>query len=291
MDKPGVWLQVLGPLHLFDDGRPVRLGGVKPRAALGYLLLRANQVVATSDLLHALWPHDAPPSARKVLQNAISGLRGLLRAGDDGIALVTHPSGYSLRVPPDRLDLSRFERLAEQGRAELAAGAWEPAARSLRAALALWQGPALADLAESGVAWPELAGLRRARAAALEDLFEAELACGRHHEVSVELEAIVEHEPDRERLCAQLMLALYRCGRQVDALALYRRVRNRLLDGYGLEPGPRLQALERAILNHDTALDLAAAAPPVPAVPSGSSRGAGRRPRFYAACGNTGAWT
>jgi DNA-binding SARP family transcriptional activator len=248
------WFQVLGPLHLFHHGQPVRLGGVKQRAAMGFLLLRANQFVPTSDLMRALWPEAAPPTARKVLQNAVSGLRRTIGGGDGEVALSSHASGYALRVRPDCLDLSRFQRLAERGRQELAAGSYEPAIRSLRTALALWQGTVLADLTESGVAWPELAGIESARMAVLEDCFEAELACGRHHVVTAELEALVDRVPTRERLCGQLMVALYRSGRQVDALGLYRRTRAGMLEGFGLEPGRELQRLERAILNHDPAL-------------------------------------
>jgi DNA-binding SARP family transcriptional activator len=262
--------QVLGPLEVVVDGRPVRLGGVKQRATLGFLLLHANRVIATSQLLRALWADEMPATARKMLQNAVSGIRRVIipgGAGSDGAgsdvadvtALLTHAPGYLLRVPLDSVDLVCFQRLAERGRAELAAGSWQSASGLLREALALWRGPALTDLVEAGIAWPELVVVENSRLAALEDCIEAELALGRHHEVVGELEALVGVSPPRERLCGHMMLALYRCGRQADALSVYRRTRSRLVEGLGLEPGRALRELEGAILNHDPALDLAAA--------------------------------
>ncbi|MFS8101180.1 AAA family ATPase [Lentzea alba] len=251
---------LLGSLEVLDDDLPVPLGGVKQRAALGFLLLHANRVVATSKLLQALWSRDVPPTARKMLQNAVSGLRGVLTphgSGPEGSALLlTHAPGYLLRVDPNSLDLSRFQQLTEQGRGELSAGNWPAAAKVLRKALSLWRGPVLADLAETGINWPELTAIKDWRLATQEDCFEAELACGRHYEIIGELESLIEVEPYRERLNGQLMLALYRCGRQVDALSVYRRTRAALVEELGLEPGRELQELERAILDHAPALDL-----------------------------------
>ncbi|MGW4208859.1 BTAD domain-containing putative transcriptional regulator [Lentzea sp. NPDC004789] len=253
---------LLGSLEVLDDDLPVPLGGVKQRAALGFLLLHANRVVATSKLLQALWPRDVPPTARKMLQNAVSGLRGVLTphgSSSEGSALLlTHAPGYLLRVDPDSLDLSRFQQLTEQGRGELSAGNFSAAAKVLRKALGLWRGPVLADLAETGINWPELTAIKDWRLATQEDCFEAELACGRHYEIIGELESLIEAEPYRERLGGQLMLALYRCGRQVDALSVYRRTRSALVEELGLEPGRELQELERAILDHAPALDLPA---------------------------------
>ncbi|MDG9721101.1 BTAD domain-containing putative transcriptional regulator, partial [Streptomyces sp. DH24] len=248
--------RVLGPLTVLGEHGPVVPSGVRQRAALGHLLLHANEVVATSALLRALWAGNPPPTARKMLQNAVSALRGLLAedTAPTGPALLTHAPGYLLRVDGDDLDLTTYRALADQGRGDLAAGAWASAARHLRAALELWRGPALADLAETGADWPELAALARARAATREDLFEAELARGRHRDVLGELEALVERGPVRERSCAQLMLALYRCGRQVDALETYRRTRDAYASELGLEPGRTLRAMERAILDHDPVL-------------------------------------
>ncbi|MEV6594952.1 BTAD domain-containing putative transcriptional regulator [Streptomyces acidicola] len=251
--------QVLGPLTVLGDSGPVALSGVKQRATLGHLLLHANEVVATSALMRALWAGEPPPTARKMLQNAVSALRGLLAADDaedtrGRPVLLTHAPGYLLRVDGDDLDLTTYRALADRGRADLAAGAWSSAARTLRAALDLWHGPVLADLAESGTDWPELRTLAQARSATREDLYEAELACGRHHDVLEELRTHAQREPERERLCAQLMLALYRRGGQADALDAYRRTRTALASRLGLEPGRVLRAVERAVLDHDPVL-------------------------------------
>ncbi|WP_405593436.1 BTAD domain-containing putative transcriptional regulator [Streptomyces sp. NBC_01092] len=248
--------QVLGPLTVHGDSGPIMLSGVKQRATLGHLLLHANEVVATSALMRALWAGEPPPTARKMLQNAVSALRGLLAAEDTrgGPVLLTHAPGYLLRVDGDDLDLTTYRALADRGRADLAAGAWTPAARTLRAALDLWRGPVLADLAESGTDWPELRTLAQARSATREDLYEAELACGRHHEVLEDLQTHAQREPASERLCAQLMLALYRRGGQADALDAYRRTRTALASRLGLEPGRVLRAVERAVLDHDPVL-------------------------------------
>ena len=254
---------LLGSLEVLDDGSPVPLGGVKQRAALGFLLLHANRVVATSKLLQALWSRDVPPTARKMLQNAVSGLRGVLSphsTSEASALLLTHAPGYLLRVDPASLDLSRFQQLTEKGRNELAAGNWQASAQLLREALSLWRGPVLADLAETGINWPELTAIKDWRLAAQEDCFEADLACGRHYEIIGELESLIDVEPFRERLGGQLMLALYRCGRQVDALSVYRRTRTALVEELGLEPGRELQELERAILDHAPVLDLPATA-------------------------------
>ncbi|MFJ1998328.1 AfsR/SARP family transcriptional regulator [Streptomyces asiaticus] len=249
---------LLGPLEVLDDGVPVPLGGVIKRGALAHLLIHANSVVATSRLLAALWPGDTPLTARKMLQNAVRDLRRTLSCepGSEGRAtLVTDAPGYRLRVDPDTVDLLRFRRAVERGQAEVAAGSYESAARVLREALGLWRGPALADLVEDGLVWPELTAWENSRLNAQEDLFEAELACGRHHAVLGELQAVAAAEPTRERLSCQLMLALYRCGRQTEALAAYRHRRLELVERYGLEPTREMQKLERAILAHDPELD------------------------------------
>lgn len=250
--------RMLGPMEVFRDGQSVGLGGIKQRATLGFLLLQPNRVVPTSQLLKALWAwEEAPASARKILQNAVWGLRGILcpdGGGGEQAALLTQAPGYMLRVDTERIDVHRFHRLSNQGRGELSAGRPEAAADLLREALALWRGPALADLVEGGIVWSEVVALQNARLVALEEFFEAELACGRHHAVLGELETAVAGEPLRERFCSQLMLALYRCGRQADALNLYARTRTALVDGLGLEPGHNLRALQHAILTHDPML-------------------------------------
>ncbi|MGP3926791.1 BTAD domain-containing putative transcriptional regulator [Streptomyces sp. 8N616] len=259
-------------MEVFRDGALVPVRGITKRATLAYLLIHANRVVATSGLLDALWPGGTPLTARKMLQNAVSDLRRVLSADTcaaDRAMLLTHTPGYLLRVDADCVDLFRYRHLVDQGRADLTAGGYESAARVLREALALWRGPALADLVENGVAWPELAALENARLDALEDCIEAELGSGRHSEVLGELEALVATEPSRERLCGQLMLALYRCGRQTDALAAYRSARTQLVERYGLEPGPELRRLEQAILCHAPELDA-----PTRSAPSGTADGA-----------------
>ncbi|MCC3770839.1 AfsR/SARP family transcriptional regulator, partial [Streptomyces sp. UNOC14_S4] len=256
---------MLGPLEAVSGNRMIALGGTKQRATLSFLLLHANRVVATSRLLNALWEgDDAPASARKILQNAVWGLRGALfpDGGEtEQTTLLTQAPGYVLRVNPDDVDLFLFHRRVAEGRAKLTTGAPQEAAVLLRDALALWRGPVLADLMEAGFAWPEVTAVQNARLDAVEDYCEAELACGRHHAVLGELEALVEAEPLRERSCGQLMLALYRCGRQADALNVYSRVRTTLVEELGLEPGLALQRLQQSILTHDRTLAL-------PAVPA-----------------------
>lgn len=249
--------QLLGTLEVVDNGQPLVVNGSKQRATLGFLLLHVNGVVATSRLLKALWPADMPNTGRKMLQNAISGLRGIISPSEcdsDSPVLLTHAPGYLLRAPSDSVDLNRFHAMVHNGRADMAAGSWQRAALTLHDALALWRGPVLADLVELGVDWTELTTVRNARLAALEDYVEAEFACGRYGEAMNELEMWVEAEPLRERLCGQLMRALYHCGRQADALGVYRRTRTRLIEELGLDPGRELQELEREILNQELVL-------------------------------------
>ncbi|MEO3762956.1 BTAD domain-containing putative transcriptional regulator [Streptomyces sp. B8F3] len=208
----------------------------------------------TGRLLTALWGDDPPPTARKVLQNAVAGLRRSLRSPDPSISLDTQASGYLLRVPEDHIDWYRHQALVERGRAEVESGAGESGARRLREAMRLWRGPVLADLVEAGIEWPELASIQRSRLDVLEYCVEAELAAGRHYEIVGELVAEVQAEPTRERLCGQLMLALYRSGRHAEALTVYRRARDTLVEELGLDPGRELRRLEQAILNHEEAL-------------------------------------
>ncbi|NUP32196.1 MAG: AAA family ATPase, partial [Streptomycetaceae bacterium] len=244
---------MLGPLEAIRDGGPVPLGGTNQRAVLAFLLLHPNRVVATSELVKALWGETAPPTARKMVQNAVAGLRRALGTGPE---LATVSPGYVLRIDPDTIDLTHFDTLIRRGRAALRAGDGEPGALLLREALGLWQGPVVADVAETGVRWPELAVIRETRLTAFEECVEAELALGRHREVVGELAAMGQQEPTRERTCGLLMLALYRCGRQAEALAAYQRLRDGLVDGFGLDPAPELQGLERSILNQHPVLDL-----------------------------------
>ncbi|MBX9365252.1 AfsR/SARP family transcriptional regulator, partial [Streptomyces sp. WAC04114] len=256
--------RLLGPLEVEPAGGPpgslVDLGGHRQRAVLAYLLLHANKVVSTSQMLSALWADDeAPMTARKILQNAVWKLRGVLSRpprGEQGPELLTRAPGYLLRVPQQRVDLLDYEQRVVTGRAALAAGEVEPARRSLGEALALWRGPVLSDLAEEGICWPELTALQNRRLDVMEDHFEAALACGRHQLVLPDLESLVAAEPLRERASGQLMVALYRCGRQAEALAVFGRVRAALVEGLGLEPGRELHRLQQAILTQDPTLEV-----------------------------------
>ncbi|MEV0251125.1 BTAD domain-containing putative transcriptional regulator [Nocardia sp. NPDC050712] len=257
--------RILGPLEVLHRDQQVAIGSAKQRATLGFLLLHANRVVPTSALLDALWPKsESPATARKILQNAVSGLRSTLSADPTHPGtLVTKAPGYMARVDDDQIDLFHFQRRVQEGRAELASGSARAASVVLGEALALWRGSALADLVEAGTTWPELTALENARIDAMEDYFDAELACGRHRTILGELERIVESEPLRERLRGQLMLALYRCGRQAAALNTYSRVRATLVADLGVEPGRELQLLQHAILNQDASLQLAAPGTPL----------------------------
>jgi YVTN family beta-propeller protein len=236
-----VEFRILGPLEVVDDGRPVSIRRGKEQALLAYHLLHANEVVSSGRLIDALWDEQPPPTASKILQNAVSHLRKEL---GDGRLLTRHP-GYLLQVEEGELDLQRFERLAREGRGE--------------EALTLWRGPALLNLRDERFADDARRRLEDQRLAVLEDRIEHDLAAGRHAELVAELEQLVEENPLRERLQGQLMRALYGTGRQGDALDVYRRARRTLSDELGLEPGPQLQGLERKILNQDP--ELASTAP------------------------------
>jgi DNA-binding SARP family transcriptional activator len=239
--------RILGPLEVVEQGRPLALGGARQRALLALLLTRANEVVSTDRLIDELWGERPPKAADNALQYHVSRLRKLLPSSG---AIVTKEPGYLIRVGPDELDLLRFERLVEDGRRS-SPGA---AARFLREALALWRGPALADVAHESFAQPEIHRLEELRLVALERLIDADLALGRAAELVAELEPLVREHPLRERLRAQLMLALYRSGRQAEALDVYRQTRRLLVDELGIEPSPALHELEQAILHQDPEL-------------------------------------
>jgi len=266
----GLHFRVLGALELGTGSQQVPLRGTHPKAVLGFLLLNVNQVVATSRLIDALWPEDPPLTARKMLQNAVSRVRRALSVdtGEHPATILTYPSGYLLKVVPERVDLCRFRQLADVGRVQVSVGQWESASLTLREAFSLWRGAILVDLDGVSGTWPELDVLRNSRLAALEDYAEAELAMDNHQEVIARLETVLADpgQLTRERLSGQLMLALYRSGRQADALAVYRRTRSALLDRLGLDPSPEIQALERAILVHDETLTVSGSAVVVPAV-------------------------
>lgn len=242
---------ILGPLEVRDDGNPVPLAGAGVRALLTILLLHANEVVSADRLLDALWPDGPPPSGTAALQVRVSHLRKAL--GPGGRLIVTRPPGYSIEVGRREFDLYVFEELsAEANDAEPA-----KAAETLREALRLWRGPALADVAYEEFAQPAISRLSELQLSTLERRIEADLALGRHGELVGELEALVAEHPLRERLRGQLMLALYRSGRQAESLRAYQEARTALVDELGIEPGPVLRQLELAILRHDPALDLA----------------------------------
>jgi DNA-binding SARP family transcriptional activator len=253
---------VLGSTEVTAAGVQLELGGVKQRAILGYLVLHANKVVPTSQILQAMWEGNPPPTARKMVQNAVSAIRRMLAAHRDDTTptLHTHPPGYQLRIDQETVDLFRFRTMVREGRTAITDGRPARGVELLRTALSLWRGRALADLVETGICWSELAAIEDERLSALEDRLDAELACGRHREITPELEVLTATEPLRERLCLQFMLALYRSGRQADALRVYRRTREALIDGLGLEPGRELRELQQRILEHDAAIQVSAVA-------------------------------
>jgi predicted ATPase/DNA-binding SARP family transcriptional activator/class 3 adenylate cyclase len=253
-----VEFRILGPLEVWAEGRQLPLGGAKQRTLLALLLLHAGKVVTIDRLLEELWAGDPPKAAANALWVYVAGLRKALEPGRakgaPSTVLLTRPRGYLLRVGPDELDVERFEGLLEQGRQALAAGAPQEAARLLRQALGLWRGPALADLALEPFAYGHIARLEELRFVALEERIEADLATGGHPELAGELQSLVAAHPLRERLRGQLMLSLYRSGRQAEALEVYRRTRATLAEELGIDPAPSLQELHQAILSQDPAL-------------------------------------
>ncbi|HEY6759116.1 MAG TPA: AfsR/SARP family transcriptional regulator [Baekduia sp.] len=245
--------RILGPLEVIADEGPIGVTGTRQRALLAILLLHAGEVVSGDRLMDELWG-DAPPDAgTAALRVRVSQLRRAL--GPAGALLVTRPPGYALALDDEQLDLRRFERLVEEGDQALARGDAAGAAVHLRAALALWRGPPLADFSYAPFAQSAIVRLEELRLAAVELRNDAELALGRHARMVGELRALAREHPLRERLCGQLMLALYRDGRQAEALDAYRTARRRLVDEIGLEPGRELQEVERRILAQDPGLD------------------------------------
>jgi WD40 repeat protein/DNA-binding SARP family transcriptional activator len=249
--------RILGPLVVRVDGSPVPVGGPKQRALLALLLLSANRVVSRERLIGELFADQSVNSADHALRNQVSRLRKVLSPEAGGEPrLVARAPGYLLRVEPGELDLERFERLVADGRESLAAGEAAAAADAFRAAELLWEGRPLADLEFEPFARVEVERLEELRLAAVEERIDAELALGRQLALVGEIEALSVEHPYRERFRAQLMLALYRSGRQAEGLEVYRRTRTLLNDELGLEPGVELQELERAILTQDPALSL-----------------------------------
>ena len=239
---------ILGPLEVVDGEEVLHLGGQKQRARLALLLLDPNRVVSTDRIVDALWGEQPPRTAATSLQNFVSQLRKLV--GPE--TLVTKPPGYELRLSGEQLDLERFRRLVDEARGEPA----EERAEGLRRALALWRGPPLADLGFESFAQSEIVRLQELRLAVVEDRVEAELEAGRHAELAGELETLAEEHPLRERLRAQLMLALYRAGRQAEALQIYHDTRRVLVEELGIDPSPSLQQLHGSILRQDPGLEM-----------------------------------
>ena len=265
--------RILGPLEVRDGSRRLVLGGDRQRALLAILLLHRNEVVSADRLIDELWGEAPPPGARQTLRAYVSKLRRAMAAngaaaamgGDserepgDGV-LVTRGHGYVLEVLPGELDLDRFAEASERGRDALATGRSADAARLLREALAVWRGPPLGEFSYDGFAQAAIAQLDELHLGAVEERVEADLVLGEARELVGELRDLVGRHPLRERLRGQLMLALYRSGRQAEALEVYQDYRRTLSEELGLEPGRGLQRLELAILARDAALDVPAAA-------------------------------
>ena len=252
-----VEFRILGPLEVWHEGQPIQIRGAKERALLAVLLLDAGEPVSVDRLVDELWGESPPATARKSLQVRVAGLRRALR--DD--VVLTRGDAYVVRVEPHQLDLHRFEQLLSDASGAVSRGDPSAAVATLREALALWHGPPLADFAYESFAQPAIARLEELRLHALELRLEAQLDLGLHAEVIAELEGLVAAHPLRERLREQLMLALYRDGRQAEALEIYRRTREELLAELGLEPGPTLQKLQQAILRQEPSLDVPLATP------------------------------
>jgi DNA-binding SARP family transcriptional activator/ABC-type branched-subunit amino acid transport system substrate-binding protein len=248
----------LGPLEVVEGNRRLALGGPKQRAVLVILLLHRGEVVSTDRLIDELWEERPPATAAKTVQVYVSNLRKALGNG----LLVTQGRGYLLRTTPGQLDLDRFDALVGEARRALRDGKARDGSDRFREALTLWRGRALEDFAYEGFAQSARAQLEEQRLAALEDRIDADLALGEHAALVSELESLVREHPLRERLHQQLLLALYRSGRQADALEHYQSARRALIDQLGIEPGPALRELERSILAQDPSLE----PPPRPAV-------------------------
>ena len=271
-----VQVRLLGPLELTGQDGPIALSTPKLRTLLVVLAIQPNDVVSEVRLIDALWGETAPRTAAKTLQNHILRLRRVLQSGRSALLIQTAPGGYRLDVQPDELDIAVAERLVAEARAAGLQDDRQAAAACYRHAEALWRGPSLEGFAEEPFALGEAARLDELRRTAFEERVDAELALGRHTDLVGELEAAVTREPLRERRWGQLMLALYRSGRQADALRTYQRVRTMLGDELGLEPGGDLRSLEHAILIGDDALDLPPESVHVAPLPSAFVPTAGR---------------
>jgi DNA-binding SARP family transcriptional activator len=244
--------RILGPLEVVREDGALELGGTKPRATLAILLLQVNRVVSIDRLADDLYGGAAPATALKQVQRQVSDLR---RALGPASSIETRSPGYTIRLEPEQLDLTVFERLTADAAEAFAEGKAESASELLQRALDLWRGAPLADLTYEEFARAPVERLEEIRLAAHEQRIEADLACGRHTALVGELQDLVIEHPLRERFTAQLILALYRSGRQAEALEAYRRTRDVLIDEFGLEPTPALQQLERRVLEQDPLLN------------------------------------
>src|SRR5262245_2314895 len=242
--------RMLGPLEVLEDGTSVELGGLKQRAVLAILLSRRGEVVPITRLIDEVWGDDPPSSASNLIQGYVSGLRK--RLGKDVIA--TRGTGYVVAPSDGAVDLREFERYAAIGSEALEQGRSSEAATAFGSALALWRGPALSDLADEPFARPIVARLDELRLVVTERRLEAELERGRAADVGSRLEGLVDEPPLRGRVRVLQMLALYRSGRQSGALDVYRTARAVMVERAGIEPGPALQELEKAILRQDVSL-------------------------------------
>jgi predicted ATPase/DNA-binding SARP family transcriptional activator/tetratricopeptide (TPR) repeat protein len=265
-----VEFRILGSVEVADGGLVRDLGGLRERTLLARLLLSAGQVVSADRLAEDLWAGQPPAHWMSTLRVYISRLRRAL--GEGSAAVATQPPGYRITLGESELDAGTFARLVATAREDLTGGRPEAAAAGLREALSLWRGPALSDVADFAFAQADVARLEEARLAAVEDRVEADLACGRHASLVSELDGLVAAHPLRERLCGQRMLALYRCGRQADALQAYQDLRTRLDDELGIDPSPAVQRLQQEILRQEPGLDWR---PPAAERTAGAARPAG----------------
>ena len=266
MDVRTLHFRVLGSLEMWTAGRPVRLGGDRQRALLALLLLRANELVTVQQLVDELFGDEPSDGAANAVHVAISRLRRALDGGGE-CPLLTRPGGYMLELEADQLDARQFERWVVEGRELLADGEPAQAAARLRDALELWRGPPLADVTAAGFVQSEVQRLEELQLLALMERIDADLALGHDAELIGEIRKLVDLHPMRERLRAQLMLALYRSGRQAESLDVYRDASRALREELGLDPGPGLRELERMVLHHDPSLDAAGPARGRPATP------------------------
>ena len=271
----GLQFRVLGPVEVCDGGQNLSLGGPKQRGLLADLILNAGTIVSTARLVDDLWGDDSPATAGHTVETYVARLRRILRDGSRPELLLTRPPGYLLDAEPGQVDAFRFGQLVQDGTAAAGRGDHEQASALLRAALALWRGPALTDVADAPFARAAAKRLTDQHLLALQRRIDADLQLGQAQDLVPELEALVASHPYHEPFHRQLMVALYRSGRQSEALGAYRRARGLLVDELGIEPGPDLRRTEQAILRQDPELEQPPKVhqhrpgPPEPAPPGG----------------------